>query len=277
MKPEYIIEASALGLFMVSAAFVTTIVEHPGSQLHSLVTAPLARQALIGIGMGLTLIALVYSRAGQRSGAHMNPAVTLTFWRLGKIQGRDAFAYAASQFVGAVIGLGAAAIVAGSWLRDPAVAYVATRPGPSGVLVAFAAEAVISFGVMLLVLTASNTPRLMRYTGLFVGMLVACYITFEAPLSGMSMNPARTLAPVLVGGIATPLWVYFTAPPLGMIAASELFVYLRGTHGVMCAKFHHPPSGECIFKCEWRPYQPAKTAPADRQDPARRADRIAAG
>jgi len=250
MKAEPAIEAAAIGLFMISAAVVTTVVEHPGSPLRAAVPEPLIRRALIGICMGLTAIGLIYSPAGQRSGLHMNPAVTFTFWRLGKVPTDLAGAYVGAQFAGAVAGLGLIAVLTHRWLADPAVSYVATRPGTAGVLPAFAGELAISFVIMLAVLFASNAPRLMPYTGLLVGCLVATYITVEAPLSGMSMNPARSLAPVLVGRVPTTLWIYFTAPPLGMLAASELYVRLRGRRAVACAKLQHPAGGPCVFGCE---------------------------
>jgi aquaporin Z len=115
--------------------------------------------------------------------------------------------------------------------------------------VAFAAEMVISFILMLTVLGVSNSARLARFTGLAAGLLVAAWITFEAPLSGMSMNPARTVASALPAGAFAPLWIYFVAPPLGMLLAAETYRALRGTRAVACAKLHHDVSFHCIFRC----------------------------
>src|SRR5688572_12737858 len=98
--PEYLIEAWALGTFMLSAAVFTTLIDRPGTLVYALVGDAGLHRMLIGFAMGLTAIALIYSPWGQRSGAHMNPAVTLTFLRLGKIRGRDAIAYIAAQFLG---------------------------------------------------------------------------------------------------------------------------------------------------------------------------------
>ena len=88
-----------------------------------------------------------------------------------------------------------------------------------GVIVAFIAEFVIAFVLMSVVLRVSNTPHIARYTGLFAGALVATYITLESPLSGMSMNPARTFGSAFVGHIWMGLWIYFTAPVLAMQVA----------------------------------------------------------
>jgi aquaporin Z len=249
---EYAMETMELACFMVSALVVTTIVEHPHSAVRQAVASPLQRRAIIGAAMGLTAAAIVYSPWGRRSGAHFNPSVTLTFLRLGRIEPRDALFYIAAQFLGAFAGVSAVTLVLQAIVADPAVNYVATVPGSSGIAVAFAAELAISFGMMSLVLLVSNTPRIAPATGILAACLVAVYITLEAPLSGMSMNPARSLAPALAAGRIKPLWIYFTAPPLGMLLAAELYVRAFGADAVRCAKLHHPPAGRCHFGCHER-------------------------
>jgi aquaporin Z len=124
---------------------------------------------------------------------------------------------------------------------------VVTVPGEYGEAVAFFAEVGITFLLMLTVLFVSNTPNLARYTGLFAGLLVAAYITVEAPLSGMSMNPARTFASALPSNTWTALWIYFTAPPLGMLLAAQAYMALRGGANIFCAKLHHQNNKRCIF------------------------------
>jgi aquaporin Z len=203
----------------------------------------------MGLAMGATAVGIIYSPWGRRSGAHINPAVTLTFLRLGKVEPVDALFYTVAHFGGAVAGVVISASLLGSAVADPAVNYVVTVPGPRGAGVAFAAEALISFLMMMVILTVSNSARLSRFTGLSAGLLVATYITLEAPLSGMSMNPARTLGSALPGNLWTALWVYFTAPPLGMLLAAELHVRLRGVQPVLCAKLQHEGTLHCIFRC----------------------------
>jgi aquaporin Z len=102
---------------------------------------------------------------------------------------------------------------------------------------------------MTLVLAATNSARLCRYTGVLAGCLIAIYITVEAPLSGMSMNPARSATPALFAGSVASLWIYFVAPPVGMLLAAELFVRRRGHGAVRCAKLHHGSSHACHFNC----------------------------
>jgi len=247
---EYLIEVGALGTFMLSAASMTVLIEHPSSPLRQVVSDPAMRRMLMGTAMGLTAASIIYSPWGRRSGAHMNPAVTLTFLRLGTIARHDAAAYIAAQFIGGVMGIVLAAALLRPWIADPAVNYVTTVPGVFGHGVAFTAEIAISFTLMLVVLVTTNHRRIAPFTGAIVAVLIASFITFEAPLSGMSMNPARTLGPDFVSGIWRGIWIYFVAPPLGMLAAAELFVRLRGRRSVRCAKLHHD-QGPCIFNCSF--------------------------
>ena len=249
--PEYLMEGAGLGLFMISAAVVTTLLEYPKSPMHDVLPDPVVRRVLIGLAMGLTAIGIIYSPWGKRSGAHLNPAVTLTFFRLGKIESTDACCYVLAQFVGGLIGLMSAAAAIGMAMADPTVNYVVTAPGPSGAAVAFVAEAAISFGLMLVVLLVSNITRLNAWTGLFAGALVATYIAIEAPLSGMSMNPARTFASALPAHLWTAFWVYLTAPLIGMLLAAECYVRVKGAHRVLCAKLHHRNNTRCIFRCSY--------------------------
>jgi aquaporin Z len=247
--PEYFIEAGAIGTFMVSAAVFASVLYSPSSPIYAAISTELVRRAFMGLAMGSTAVAIIYSPWGQRSGAHMNPAVTLTFFRLGKVARPDFAGYVTAQFTGAIIGLAAAAAVLGRVVSGPPVNYVTTLPGPTGEAVAFAAEAGISFVLMLTVLTVSNHRRGSRLTGLCAGLLVWLYITVEAPLSGMSMNPARTFGSALLARDFPGLWIYFTAPPLGMLLAAELFTRRFGVERVLCAKLHHPAIGPCIFGC----------------------------
>jgi aquaporin Z len=245
--PEYLMEGALLGAFMVSACVFGALYEFPRSSVHQAIMSGFLRRVLMGISMGLTAIAIIYSPWGKQSGAHINPSVTFTFFRLGKIKGWDALFYIAAQFVGAGLGVSLVAFFLGKELADPAVRYVVTVPGPNGPWVALLSEFIIAFGLMSTVLYFSNHHRLDRYTGLFAGLLVATYITLEAPFSGMSMNPARTFGSAMPPMIWDGLWVYLTAPPLGMLAAAEIYLWWKGKQGVKCCKLHHNNDKRCIF------------------------------
>jgi aquaporin Z len=245
--PEYLMEAAGLGVFMIVACLATAAIEHPGSPLRSAIASSLGRRALMGAAMGLTAIGIIYSPWGRRSGAHINPAVTLTFLRLGRVHGADALFYVVAQFAGGAAGVLLTAFVLGDVLAHPAVRYIVTAPGPQGELVAFGAELAISFFLMLVLLTLSSHEKAAPYTGLVAGLLVATYIAVEAPYSGMSMNPARTAASAVVARDWTAWWVYFVAPPIAMLLAAETYVRVRGWTKVACAKLYHARDARCIF------------------------------
>jgi aquaporin Z len=254
--PEYLMEAAELGMFMISACVFAAALGHPASPIAIALPHPTVRRLLMGIAMGLTAVGIIYSPWGQQSGGHLNPSVTLTFLRLGKVRPWDALFYISAQFLGGIAGVLVAAALLREAVAHPAVNYVTTRPGAVGPLVAFVAEFGISFILMLVVLRVSNTAQLARYTPLFAGALVATYITLEAPISGMSMNPARTFGSALAAQLWTSLWIYFTAPPLGMLAAAEVYRRQQGAHAVICAKLYHDNDKRCIFRCG---YQAAQT------------------
>jgi aquaporin Z len=254
--PEYLIEVWALGTFMVAAGLTATLLGSPASPVARALPGPMLRNVLAGLVMGLTAIAIIHSPWGKRSGAHMNPAITLTFLRLGKVHRWDALFFIVAQVAGGTLGvLLVAAALGGAFTHAP-VSYAATLPGPAGPRVAFAAELAISCGLMLTVLLLSGSVRLSPFTGLAAGCLVAAYISFEAPLSGMSMNPARTFASAAPAMLWQHLWIYLTAPVLGMLIGAQLFLAVRGSRGAGCAKLLHPPEVRCIH-CGYEPGQAA--------------------
>jgi aquaporin Z len=249
--PEYLMEATELGLFMFSACAFTVLLYHPSSPLAQAIHDGVLRRLSMGVAMGSTAIAIVFSPLGKRSGAHFNPSVTWTFFRLGKIDACDAAFYTLFQFAGGIAGVVLASLTLGKLLAHQSVNYAVTLPGSHGPGVAFFAEIFISFVLMSVVLTVSNTKRLGRWTGMFAGALVAIYITLESPISGMSMNPARTFSSAVGAQIWMSLWIYFVAPPAGMLLAAEVYQWLSAGAAISCAKLHHDNNQRCIFRCNF--------------------------
>ncbi len=245
--PEYLMEALELAFYMVCACAFATLLQHPASPVRHWIGSAALRRALMGVAIGATVIAIVMTPWGKQSGGHFNPAITFSFYRLGKVELWDATFYVLAQFFGAVCGVTIARYALAGAPLNSAIRCVVTVPGSYGNAMAFVAELVISFVLMITILVTSNRETLARYTPLFVGALYAIYIAFETPLSGMSMNPARTFGSAFHAGYWHALWIYFLAPTLGMLAAAEVFLHVRRGVGPKCAKLHHANNKRCIF------------------------------
>jgi pyruvate/2-oxoglutarate dehydrogenase complex dihydrolipoamide dehydrogenase (E3) component/glycerol uptake facilitator-like aquaporin len=240
-------EASEVVAYMFFLCAFATLLQHPASPVRQSIVSDFSRRVLMGVAMGVTVNAIIMSPAGQQSGGHFDPAITFTFYRLGKVRVWDTLFYATAQFSGAISGVVIASYVLRGAPGNQAVRYAVTAPGVCGSLGAFIAEMAISFVLMITVLFISNHGTLARYTPYFIGALYATYITFESPLSGMSMNPARTFGSAFQASYWHALWIYFVAPQLGMLAAAEVFLRVRGGVGPYCAKLHHANNKRCIF------------------------------
>ena len=231
--PYYLAEAGGLAFFITGASILTLALEHPDSPAHQWLVAhnagKLLRRIPLGLGMGLIIVVLVYNPWGKKSGAHINPAVTLAFWQLGNMQWADACWYVVAQALGGVAAALLLSLAMGGYYADASVHFITTTPGPGGPAVAFAAEFVISFGLMWVLLLALHSRRLKPAAGWLLGGLLMVYIIGETPLSGMSLNPFRTLSAAVVAGNYAALWVYLLAPTAAMWLATALFQrrYLR--------------------------------------------------
>ncbi|WP_324674493.1 MIP/aquaporin family protein [Hymenobacter sp. GOD-10R] len=250
---HYLTEAAGAALFIIVASLITIAVKHPSAPLHSwLEGREYLGRAVVGLVVGTLVVLMVYSPWGRRSGAHFNPAVTLAFWQLGKVNRVDAVWYVLFQVVGAVTGAQLIKRLLGTWYAHPEVNYVLTEPGKDGLWVAVGAEFLISLVLMLILLTALHSKRLHNKAGWLLGALLAVYIVFEEPYSGMSTNPARSLASAVAAGSYASLWLYVVAPVLAMWLATLLFkllyhnqplpmAILAGSEAPTAATEHQPP------------------------------------
>lgn len=230
----YMIEAWALGTFMVSACLFTILLQHPGSPVRHMVPSDEVRRGLMGLAMGLTLVLIVYSKWGKKSGALMNPAATLAQFQMDRISFPNAVWYILFQFAGGLSGVFLVKGLFPSWIMAPDVHYAVTTPGMYSVLTGFLAEFFISFVMLTTVLLISNSAKA-KYTGWAAGFLVMLFIALESPVSGMSMNPARTLASALPAQHWNAWWIYFTAPVAGMLTSGMVYRrWYRWRHGGNC-------------------------------------------
>lgn len=247
--PEYLMEAVELGIFMISAGVSVSLLEHDGFIFKKMIPSQQIRLMIIGIAMGITAVALINSKIGKRSGAHMNPALTLAFFRLGKIKLWDAVFYILFQFIGGIVGIYIVYFIFGKAFANPPVNYVITVPANNSTAIPFISEVLMSFLLMAMVLFTTNKISLAKYTGAIAGLMLAIFISVEAPISGMSINPARSFASAFPSNIWTAFWIYLTAPTLGMLAAAELYILIKGKKKVLCAKLNHDNKVRCIFNC----------------------------
>ncbi len=247
----YVDEGLELAVFMISACFFTVWLFNPTFPVLHLLPNSAFRRLLIGISMGATAILIIRSPMGKRSGAHFNPAITVTYFRLGKIDKWDAGFYVVSQFIGGICGVGLSALCLRGSLAAPTVDYAITVPGRGGPASAFGAEYFMAALLMLVVLWISNRPPLAQYTSYIVGVLIVFYVFVFAPVSGFSINPARTTASALFANVWTAAWLYFVAPLLGMMTSAEIYLRVYGTESVLCAKLHPDPAYPCPFLCHF--------------------------
>ena len=257
---EYLMEGTELGVFMLAASCFGTALFYVGSPFLRWLPNPMIRLILMGVFMGGTAIAIIRSPMGRRSGAHFNPAVSITFLCLGRMHRLDALFYVISQFVGGACGVLMARLVIGARLGAPSVRYVVTVPGRHGLFAAFLAEYFMGSLMMLVVLFSANNPRLARLTWLLVGGLVTMYVIGFSGVSGFSVNPARTVASAIFAGIWTAWWIYLSAPLLGMLSAAALYILRSGPAAVLCAKVYHDEPSPCPFLCRFRTSLPRSCA-----------------
>jgi aquaporin Z len=177
----------------------------------------------VAITFGLVVMALIYA-VGDVSGAHLNPAVTVGFWAARRLPGRAVAPYVACQVAGAVLA---------SWLLRGTFGVRAnlgaTLPLAGAAGQSFVLEVVLTFVLMFVVLCVSTGPKEVGVmAGIAVGGVVGLEAMFAGPVCGASMNPARSLAPAVVSGNLSYLWVYLTAPVLGAVVAVPCWRLTRG-------------------------------------------------
>lgn len=230
----YAMEALAIAGFMLSAAFTTIFLEHPDSPIAQtqLAVHPVWRSIILGLVMGVYIFAIV-TTIGKLSGAHANPMLTWAFFRLKKITFADVCAYLAAQFLGAIVAVLLLKLTMRKLFEHPLINFSITKPKPGHSLGAsYIAEFIISFIFVIVTLFVLSSKKLEKYTALIAGLLIASFLIFELPYSGMSMNPARSFASALVAWKWQGLWVYFVAPIFGMLLATEIFKVWQKSLGV---------------------------------------------
>lgn len=222
----------ALGLSLVILGF------GQGSPVVRLIPSNGCRRLLTGFLFGSTGALIALSPLGKESGAHINPVVTLAFWLMGKLKTSHAVGYVLAQLMGAV--LGAVPLLAwGEMGRS--VSFGATLPGPGyGPGWALAGEATTTFALIVGLFSFLRHHRLRPFTPVLFPFLYAVMVFAEAPISGTSTNPARSLGPAVISGVWYDWWVYWVGPLVGTSLGAAMFrVTGLGWLKIEVAKLYH--------------------------------------
>lgn len=254
--PEY--GAELLGTaFLVFAGLSAVVIDFGrDSPLAPVVPSTSLRLLITGLLFAGSGALVAVSPLGKLSGAHINPAVSLAFWAHGKLPPHDLVGYIIGQFLGASLG---AALLARVWGgRASSVRDGMTLPGAGYSLwAAFLAELALTCLLVLAIFIFVSSRRLMRWTPLMTWLLVATMVWLEAPISGTSLNPARSFGPALVSGWWVDQWIYWCAPPLGALLAVGIYRALAAeARDVLTGKLFHAPNYRSLFRQVKAPHLP---------------------
>jgi len=219
-----------------------------GSPLVSVVPDKSVRLLITGLLFAGSSSLVAISPLGKLSGGHINPAVTLAFWAQGKMHPFDLGGYILGQFLGAITGT---LLVVLLWRGKAAsVGDGATIPGAGYPLWAvFLVEVSLTFLLVLCIFFFVSSPRLMRWTPLMVWILLAMMVWLAAPISGTSLNPARSFGPALVSWSRHEQWLYWVAPPMGALLTVGAFRLLAiSERDVLTGKLFHVQHYRSVFR-----------------------------
>ena len=228
-------ELIGTGVLVLAGLSLVILMFGAGSPLVQAVPGEGLRRLITGFLFGSTGALIALSPVGKESGAHINPAVTLAFWLMGKLESRIAVGYVMAQLAGAVIG--ALPLLAwGSMGRS--VAFGATLPGQGyAIRTVLLGEVITTFVMVSLLAVFLGFRRIRAYTPAIFPFLYAVMVYAESPISGTSTNPARSLGPAIVSGQWQAWWIYWVGPLAGMLLAVLACSFLAKR--ITVAKLYH--------------------------------------
>jgi aquaporin Z len=193
----------------------------PGAIVINDVSGGVVTHVGVAITFGLVVMAMIYS-LGDISGAHINPAVTIAFWVAGKFEGKELLPYIAAQLIGALL-----ACYVLKFLFPDHETLGATLPSGS-VSQSFVLEIILTYFLMLVIIgVTSGTKELALLAGVAIGGTVMFEAMFAGPITGASMNPARSIGPAVISGNLQHLWLYIAAPIIGSVSAVITYKFIK--------------------------------------------------
>jgi aquaporin Z len=213
----FVSELVGTALLVAGGLSVVIVMFRDGSPIVRLLPNEWLRTTLSALLFGTIGSGIAVSRVGKESGAHINPAVTLGFWLMHKLDLRAAIGYVVAQLLGAWLG----ALPLLAWGRmGRSVAFGATIPGAGySTAVVLTGEIVTTFGLVATLCVFLGFRHLRRYTPLVIPFLYAVMVPLEAHISVTSTNPARTFGPAMISGRWDEWWIYWIGPMVGMLIA----------------------------------------------------------
>src|SRR5262245_55645347 len=228
-------ELTGTALLVLGGLSVVIVMFGDGSPMMRWLPNEKVRMAVTAFLFGTIGSSIALSRIGKESGAHINPAVTLAFWLMRKLDARAASGYVLAQLLGAAVG----ALPLLAWhSMGKSIAFGATLPGkdyssPAVVM----GEAATTFGLVATLCVFLAFRQLRRYTPFVIPFLYAVMVPLEAPISGTSTNPARSFGPSLISGRWDGWWIYWVGPIIGTLAA--ILVCSSFARRIEVAKLYH--------------------------------------
>ena len=243
---EWAAEMLGTALLLFVAVSAVTFDLGPASPLARVIPSESLRLLVTGLLIAGSASLYSVTPPGKRSGAHLNPVVTLAFWLMGHVHRHDLVAYWVAQLTGAVLGTAAGLAV---W-RDAArqVHVASTHPGPgTPLLLAAGAEFAMTMTLLLVLFYLLAKAGTRRFAPLAAWLVVATFVWRVAPISGTSLNPARSFGPALFDGDLRVMWVYVAGPVLGAAAAAAIAHVGQRQFRPLTAKLFHDPGYANIF------------------------------
>lgn len=234
-KKEFFAELAGTALLLITGLSLVILMFGTGSPMAEIIPNITLRQVITGFLFGGTGAIIAMSGIGKASGAHINPAVTMTFWLFGKIDSQKAVIYCVAQLAGAIIGT-VPLLIWGQMGRS--IHFGATMPGAGySTQAALLGEVVTTFTMVTLLIIFLGFRAIRPYTPAIFPILYSIMNPLESAVSGLSTNPARSFGPAVVSGIWDSWWIYWIGPLAGALLASIVCIRLKKR--ITVAKLYH--------------------------------------
>jgi aquaporin Z len=240
---EWGAELVGTAILVFAAMSAVTVMFHPDSTVEDWIPSTSTRLLVLGLVFAVIIVAIATSPLGRLSGAHLNPAVTLAFWITGHVHPHDLFGYWAAQFTGGMVGAYVLRAVWGGTAAE--VEYGAISP-EVGAGAAVAIEALMVALIIAAMFFFLSERRLVPWTAVIAGLVVAADTWLGAPKTNTGLNPARTLGPSIVSGHWQDWWVYFIGPAAG--AALVALLWQAVPRVILTAKLFHDSSYRSVLR-----------------------------